>query len=83
MESQVAEADRKQANIRIAQVKKRVADLADIENMNSLIKELKDMRGTGGSEAKRTKFGDEAMSTLSICVRVCDAQLNQGKPDTE
>ena len=31
MESQVAEADRKQANMRIAQVKKRVHDLADIE----------------------------------------------------
>ena len=34
----MAEAERKQANIRIAQVKTRVHDLADIEKMNSLIK---------------------------------------------
>ena len=83
MEHRMAEADRKLAQIRVSEAKKRAHQLGDVETMASLIKDLKDMRGNGGPEAKSRKFGNDAMSALSISARACEAQLNQRKPDTE
>lgn len=83
MEQREAEAHRKLAQIRTGEVRKRAHQLADVENISSLIHDLKAMRGTGGPEANSRKFSNDATSALNITSRACDAQLNQRKPDTE
>ena len=83
LEQQLAEADRKRADARLAEVKKRVHDLADVGKVESLITELAAMRGTGGPEGKQRKFANDGMSVLSTCVRISASQLDHCKADTE
>ena len=77
----LAEAQRKQSAQRLAKIKRRIEKIADVEGLQQTLKELREMRGNGGSEAKRRKFSDGAMEVLQTSFRVGAAKLEENKQE--
>ena len=81
LDQQFAENDRKRAETRLQEVKKRIQDLGDVEKMESLLHKLSRMRGEGGPEEKQRKFANDAMEVMRTCYRIGASNLKEGKAD--
>ena len=71
--------DKKRSHERMLDIRSRVKSIGAVDRMESLIKDLKDMRGNGGKVAKKEQFAEDAMSVLKTSVKVGAANLEEAK----
>ena len=80
MQKDLQAQDRKKSAARLQQIQSRVAQVGNVAALNATIDRLSTLHGGGGSEVKRQKFAQGAMSVLKTSVAVASANLEEAKP---
>ena len=75
MEKDLQDQDRKNSAARFEQIQSRLTQIGNVADMKATIDRLSMLRGDGGTEAKRQRFAQGAMTVLCTSVAVGSAHL--------
>ena len=79
MQKDLEAQDRKRSALHKVAIQSRIAQIGNVAAMTATIDRLANLYGDGGSEAKKQRFAQGAMTVLSTSVAVGSAHLEEAK----